>query len=129
MTLNMEDAKARLKEHGWVKVPSVLSKEAAKDALDRLWKAKAASGASGKGTFQPILDPNPANARVFYLPELDAYWRDMLISPTGLDSAKSLLGEQLLVSNFSANIARPGAESMALHSDQSIVLPAPWLDL
>ncbi|GFF37957.1 uncharacterized protein Mb3657 [Aspergillus udagawae] len=129
MTLNMEDAKAHLKEHGWVKIPAVLSKVEAKDALDRLWQAKAATEARGEGTFQPILDPNPANVRVFYLPELDAYWRDMLINPTGLDLAKSVLGEQVLVSNFSANIARPGAESMALHSDQSIVLPAPWLDV
>lgn len=51
------------------------------------------------------------------------------MDPTALDLAKSLLGEQLLVSNFSANIARQGAESMALHSDQSIVFPAPWLDI
>lgn len=129
MTLNMEEAKGHLKEHGWVRIPSVLSKEEAEDALVRLWKAKSASEASGENTFQPILDPNPSNVRVFYLPELGAYWRDMLVDPTALGLAKSLLGEQLLVSNFSANIARPGAESMALHSDQSIVLPVPWLDI
>ena len=121
----MEDAKAHLEEHGRVKILSVLFKEEAQDAPNRLWRAKVASEASGEATFQPILDPNPANVRIFYLPEMDAYWREMLINPTGLDLAKSLLGEQLLVSKFSANIARPSAESMALHSDQSIVLPSP----
>lgn len=59
MTLNMEEAKAHLKDHGWVGIPSVLSKEEAEDALDRLWKARSASEASGDNTFQPILDPNP----------------------------------------------------------------------
>jgi hypothetical protein len=121
----MEDAKAHLKEHGWIKIPLVLPKEEAQDALDRLWRAKAAFEASGEATFQPILDPNRANVRIFYLPEVDAYWREMLINPTRLDLAKSLLGDQLLVSNFSANIARPGAENMALRSDPSIVLPPP----
>ncbi|KAI1778538.1 phytanoyl-CoA dioxygenase family protein [Hypoxylon cercidicola] len=129
MAVQMEEAKAHLKEHGWVKIPSVLSKEEAQDALNRLWEAKVASEAGGENTFQPILDPNAANVRVFYLPELGQYWRDMLVHPSGLEMAKFLLGEELLVSNFSANIARPGAQSMALHSDQSIVIPAPWLDI
>ena len=42
---------------------------------------------------------------------------------------KSVLGEDFLISNFTANIARPGSESMALHSDQSIVVPDPWIDV
>ncbi|KAA8651171.1 hypothetical protein EYZ11_007037 [Aspergillus tanneri] len=127
MSVNIEEAKARLREHGWVKIPSVLTKDEAANALDRLWKAKEASEASGEETFQPILDPNPSNVRVFYLPELDELFRDMLTHPTGIEMTKSVLGEKFLVSNFSANIARPGSQSMALHSDQSIVLPEPWL--
>jgi ectoine hydroxylase-related dioxygenase (phytanoyl-CoA dioxygenase family) len=75
------------------------------------------------------LDPTPANVRVFYLPELDELLRDMLVYPTAKELTKSVLGERFLVSNFSANIARPGSQSMALHSDQSIVLPAPWLSV
>ncbi|KND88293.1 Uncharacterized protein TOPH_07097 [Tolypocladium ophioglossoides CBS 100239] len=125
----MEEAKAHLQEHGWVKIPCVLTENEAAHALDRLWKAKEASEACGEGTFQPILDPNPSNVRVFYLPELDKLFLDMLTHPTGIELTKSLLGEKFLVSNFSANIARPGSQSMALHSDQSIVLPAPWLDI
>jgi fumagillin biosynthesis dioxygenase len=129
MTMNLEEAKAHLHEHGWVKVPSILSKDEATHTLNRLWKAKEASESSGEETFQPILDPNPSNVRVFYLPLLDELFCDMLVHPTSLDLTKSVLGEKFLVSNFSANIARPGSESMALHSDQSIVLPEPWLNI
>lgn len=39
---------------------------------------------------------------------------------------KSVLGENFLISNFTANIARPGSKSMGLHSDQSLVTPDPW---
>lgn len=34
------DAKAHPKEYGWVRIPSVISKDEAYHALDRLWKAK-----------------------------------------------------------------------------------------
>ncbi|GAB1193996.1 hypothetical protein APSETT444_003233 [Aspergillus pseudonomiae] len=129
MALNLEEAKAHLREHGWARIPSVLSKEGAAHTLDRLWKAKEASEAKGEDTFQPILDPNSANVRVFYLPELDERFRDLLTHPTGIELTQSVLGDKFLVSNFSANIARPGAQSMALHSDQSIVLPEPWQDI
>lgn len=129
MADTLKEAKEHLKEHGWVKVPSVLSKDEATHVLDRLWKAKETSEANGEATFQPILDPNPSNVRVFYLPELDSLFRDMLIDNTSLKLTESVLGKNFLVSNFSANIARPGAESMALHSDQSIVLPEPWTNI
>lgn len=42
---------------------------------------------------------------------------------------KSVLGENFLISNFTANIARPGSQSMALHSDMSLVFPDPWKDI
>ncbi|KAI4190753.1 MAG: hypothetical protein LQ346_004865 [Caloplaca aetnensis] len=46
-----------------------------------------------------------------------------------MELTKSVLGEEFLVSNFPANIARPGSRSMALHSNQSMMLPEPWLDV
>lgn len=61
------DAKAHLKEHGWVRIPSVISEDEASHALDRLWKAKAAVEAEGEETYLEFLDPNPSNVRVFYL--------------------------------------------------------------
>ncbi|KAL8877350.1 MAG: hypothetical protein Q9198_004618 [Flavoplaca austrocitrina] len=97
MTSNLEGAKAHLKEHGWVRIPSVLNKADAVHALDRLWKAKEASEASGEETYQPILDPDPSNVRVFYLLELDKLFRDMLTYPAGIELTKSVLGEKFLL--------------------------------
>lgn len=74
----------------------------------------------------PALDPNASNVRVFYLMELDAMFRELIQHPAALQIAKLVVGDQLLVSNFTANIARPGSGSMQLHSDQSLVVPDPW---
>lgn len=122
-------AKAHLKEHGWVRVPCVLSKEEADHTLDRLWKAKAAVEAEGEDTYLQFLDPNPSNIRIFYLIAIDRIFRDLISHPTAIEMVKSVLGEGFLISNFTANIARPGSQSMALHSDQSLVFPDPWQDV
>ncbi|KAJ4389451.1 hypothetical protein N0V93_006919 [Gnomoniopsis smithogilvyi] len=126
---SLSDAKAHLKEHGWVRIPSVLSNEEAENALDRLWKAKAAVEAEGEQTHLDFLDPNPSNVRVFYLMAVDKIFRELISHPKAIDMVKSVLGENFLISNFTANIARPGSESMALHSDQSIVFPDPWYNI
>lgn len=74
----------------------------------------------------PALDPNSSNVRVFYLMELDSIFRELIQHPAALEIAKLVIGPKLLVSNFAANIAKPGSCSMALHSDQSLVVPDPW---
>ena len=84
------------------------------------------SGAASP-TFMPVLDPNESNVRVFYL--LDTRRgvpRPDPASGRRWSMVRSLLGETFLISNFTANIARPGSRSMALHSDQSLVMPEPW---
>lgn len=129
MSDQQTEAKAHLKEHGWVRIPSVLSTDEAAHALDRLWQAKAASEAQGEETRMSWLDPNASNIRVFYLMALDKLFRDLISHPKAIDMVKSVLGENFLIANFTANIARPGSQSMALHSDQSIVFPDPWRDI
>lgn len=108
---------------------SVLSKEEAAHALDRLWQAKATVEAEGEETYLSFLDPNPSNIRVFYLMAVDKLFRDLISHPRAIDMVKSVLGEDFIVSNFTANIARPGSSSMALHSDQSLVFPDPWQNI
>ncbi|MEW5683497.1 MAG: phytanoyl-CoA dioxygenase family protein [Pseudomonadota bacterium] len=120
-------AKAALAEDGWCVVPDVLDATASAQALDRLWAAKAEVARRGVPTFMPVLDPNDSNVRVFYLLELDALFRDLIRHPAAIDLVQSLLGRGFLISNFTANIARPGSRSMALHSDQSLVVPEPWI--
>lgn len=129
MAADLADAKAHLKEHGWCKVKSVLSTDQAATVLDRLWKAKEEAEKRGEDTYLPFLDPNASNIRVFYLLELDKAFRDLIANPTAIEMVKSVLGDNFLIFNFTANIARPGSKSMALHSDQSIVFPDPWRDV
>jgi ectoine hydroxylase-related dioxygenase (phytanoyl-CoA dioxygenase family) len=123
----LASAQEQLREEGWCVLPDVLDAGASAEALDRLWAAAEASRRRGVSTFMPVLDPNESNVRVFYLLELDQLFRDLIQHPVAVEMVRSLLGETFLISNFTANIARPGSRSMALHSDQSLVMPEPWI--
>lgn len=120
-------ARTQLRDDGWCVVPGVLDPDGCRHALERLWAAADASERQGVPTFMPVLDPNASNVRVFYLMAHDPVFRELIQHPTAVDLVRSLVGERFLISNFTANIARPGSRSMALHSDQSLVVPAPWL--
>jgi ectoine hydroxylase-related dioxygenase (phytanoyl-CoA dioxygenase family) len=123
----LASAKRQLNDEGWCVLPDVLDAGCAAEALDRLWAAAAESQRRGVSTFMPVLDPNASNVRVFYLLELDALFRELIQHPVAVEMVCSLLGGTFLISNFTANIARPGSRSMALHSDQSLVVPEPWV--
>jgi ectoine hydroxylase-related dioxygenase (phytanoyl-CoA dioxygenase family) len=83
--------------------------------------------AGGGPTFMPELDPNDRNVRVFNLLALDETFRRLILHPAAVALVRALLGEHWMISNFTANIALPGSRSMALHSDQALVSPEPWL--
>ncbi len=119
-------AKAQLKSEGWCVLPDVLDAARASGVLGRLWAAAEEFARRGGDTYMPVLDPNPSNVRVFHLLELDPIFRDLIQHPTAVEMVREVLGPQFLISNFTANIARPGSQSMALHSDQSLVTPEPW---
>lgn len=123
----LERAGRQLADDGWCVVEDVLDPAATRTALDRLHRAAEASERQGVPTFMPILDPNASNVRVFYLLEHDALFRDLILHPLARGLVSGLLGENFLISNFTANIALPGSQSMALHSDQALVAPEPWL--
>jgi hypothetical protein len=120
-------ARAQLAEEGWCVVPGVLSPQATAHALERLWAAVEANERAGLGVAVADLDPNAHSVRVFNLLQSDAVFRELILHPEALDWAAEVIGPDLMISNFTANIARPGARSMALHSDLSLVAPEPWL--
>ncbi len=124
----LAQAKARLAEEGWCVLEGALSPDEAATVLERLWRAAEESRRRGLDTYMPVLDPNEANVRVFNLIDLDPVFRDLIARPLALNLVESLLGPDVLISNFTANIARPGARSMSLHSDQALVVPEPWLE-
>jgi hypothetical protein len=121
------DALARLAADGVAILPELLTRAEAAHALDRLWAASTESTRRGVPTHIRGLDPNASNVRVFNLVDLDPIFGDLLAHPTVDALVGRLLGRDYIVSNFSANIARPGSESMVVHSDLAAVMPEPWL--
>jgi hypothetical protein len=120
-------AKAQFLSDGFCVIPGVLAPEANAHVLERLWAAADVYRQRGKDTYMKNLDPNASNIRVFDLLDIDEVFRDLIRHPLAMDLVASLLGPNFMISNFTANIARPGSKSMGLHSDQALVVPEPWL--
>lgn len=127
MTAVSKSDAAHLQEHGFCVIRDVLPADKCTDVRDRLWYAAEESERRGAPTYVQGLDPNPANVRVFNLLDLDSIFRELIVHPLALDLVRTLLGDGFIISNFTANIARPGSKSMAIHSDQGVVVPEPWL--
>ncbi|MFU8817965.1 MAG: phytanoyl-CoA dioxygenase family protein [Pseudomonadales bacterium] len=125
---DFEGQARRLSEQGFCIVPGVLPPTRVAEARERLLAAARESERRGAPTFIPTLDPNDRNVRVFNLLDLDPLFRELIAHPTALAFVRRLLGAEFLISNFTANIALPGSRSMALHSDQALVVPQPWLE-
>lgn len=117
----------QLAETGWCCLPGVLTPARAAEVRQRLVNAAVESEARGVTTTYIGLDPNAQNVRVFNLLDLDRIFLDLIAHPTAIALVRFLLGEHFLISNFTANIARPGSGSMAMHSDQGIVTTPPWV--
>src|SRR4051794_19469380 len=115
----MQTAVAR---DGFCIIPDVITAEHVACVKSRLWEVVA----SGQGTHSSFLDPNDANVRVYHLPEHDPLFVDLLTWPAALAQVEALIGPDAILSNFTANIARPGAEPMKVHSDMALVIPSPW---
>ena len=124
--MDLEHHKEQLRRTGVCVIPGVLSAEEADHARERLWEASRESTRRGASPHLAI-DRNDRNVRVFGLLELDPLFRELIQHPTALAMVRYLLGDYVLVSNFTANIALPGSRSMKVHSDQGIVVPEPWL--
>ena len=123
-----EAARRSLTDEGFCVIEDILDPTQVADVRERLWVASAESQRRGVSTWIESLDPNDRNVRVFGLLELDSVFRELIIHPVALTAIRALIGDDFIISNFTANIALPGSGSMALHSDQSLVIPPPWLE-
>ena len=126
-SFDVDAAKAKLQRDGFAIIPGVLDPARCEDVRARLWRAAEESERRGAPTRNVGIDPNEHNVRVFNLLDLDPVFVDLIQYPLAIDLVTSLLGPGFLISNFTANIALPGSKSMKPHSDQSIVVPEPWL--
>jgi len=126
--LDLDGVATDLERDGWAVVADVLSPSEVDHAVERLWAASEESQRRGIPTHIAQLDPNQSNVRVFDLVDLDPLFGELLEHPVADAIVSQLLGAGYIVSNFTANIARPGSGSMFIHSDQSLVVPEPWLE-
>lgn len=117
----------QLLSEGYCIVPDVMGAEECREGKRRLWAAAEESERRGAPTRNVGIDPTEHNVRVFNLLDLDPLFREWIQHPVAIELVTRLLGEGFLISNFTANIALPGARPMEIHSDQSIVVPEPWL--
>src|SRR4051794_35860451 len=117
-----------LARDGIAVVPDVLDAAAVADAVERLWAASDESQRRGIPAHIPQLDQNASKVRVFDLVDLDPLFGELLEHPVADAIVSAHLGPGYIVSKFTANIARPGSASMFIHSDQSLVVPEPWLE-
>jgi ectoine hydroxylase-related dioxygenase (phytanoyl-CoA dioxygenase family) len=117
----------QLTEEGFAILPGLLSRERADDIRKRLWLAAEESERRGVPTRNVGIDPNDRNVRVFNLIDIDPVFRELIADPRAIEIVSGVLGPGFLISNFSANIALPGSQSMVMHSDQAVVIPEPWL--
>jgi ectoine hydroxylase-related dioxygenase (phytanoyl-CoA dioxygenase family) len=118
--------KARLEADGYCVIEDVMGSSETANVRRRLVEAAAESERRGIPTYIPGLDPNPSNVRVFNLLELDPVFIDLITHPTALQVVRHLLTDDFIISNFTANIAKPGSRSMVIHSDLAAVMPEPW---
>lgn len=126
--IEVTSAVTALREDGFAVIPDVLSPTQVEDVLARLWQAAKESERRGVPTHIKGLDPNKSNVRVFNLIDLDPIFMTLIDNPTADAVVSGILHSNYIVSNFTANIARPGSEPMMIHSDQGIVVPEPWTE-
>lgn len=116
-----------LRVKGHTVVPAVLTQAMADEVKARTWALAERTEAKGIATRDIPVDPNDRSVRLANLIDGDAIFRDLVLHPLALEAIRSLIGDEFLISNFSANIALPGARSMRVHSDLALVFPEPWL--
>jgi len=138
-TDNLDQARADLDEHGYCLLANALTASEVTGLKDRLTEQAAAEKAAGHafedggpaqqwGTFldedgrvrpDAFKEANGGiNQRVWMLPNKGQVFVDLLEDHTYMDLIHHVLGNEFLISSFTANIARPGGVRMPLHTDQ-----------
>lgn len=123
------DATARhdLENHGYCVIRDVLTARRSAEILDEVWHSIEVNKQLGLATHLNR-DPNEQNVRATMLIDRGQTFEDLVTHDIALDVVETLLGPDYILSNLTGNIARPGSGSMLVHSDQSLVAPAPWTE-
>ncbi len=111
---------------GFAIVSGVIDENMVAQARGALVDAADASERNGMPTRMEALDPGGRNVRVYDLLAHDPVFIELVGHPLIVEYCRALLGDDFVISNFTANTALPGSQSMNAHNDQSTVMPEPW---
>lgn len=118
-------AKRQLEQEGFALLENMLTPNEVIEIKADLADAIAISEQDGVPTRGYAFDPDSHNQRVFHLFNLNDKFVELIQAPIALEFVRHQLGDEFLISNFSANVTEPGNAPMQLHADQGYVLP-PW---
>ena len=138
-TSNVEQAKSDIDEYGYCLIENALEPAVVDAALSRLKEQAAAElelgaafedggpkqqwGAFTDGKGRPrqqayTAEAGGVNQRVWMLVNKGRIFRQILFTRRVRDVVDHVLGDDYLLSSYSANIAKPGGVAMNLHTDQ-----------
>lgn len=123
---DLDHAKRKLSECGVAVLPGVLGAAELVRVREAVWRGVEADRQAGvQLTGFTRIDPDERNIRLYNLIGKAAVFRELVEHPVARAMVEHLLGPKVRLSNFTANITRPGSGSMGMHSDQGYVT-APW---
>jgi ectoine hydroxylase-related dioxygenase (phytanoyl-CoA dioxygenase family) len=124
ITTDLEVAKAHLDEYGLARLGNALSIDEVAALRTRLLDQAAAEVAQGKSYHDGSSDLTAAggpNQRIWNLINKGRVFHSIPTSPRVLALVKHMLGDDVLLSSITANIARRSGTPMMIHTDQNYV--------
>jgi len=118
---DLDAAKADLDHFGLARVAGAITADELSEAKARILEQAAGEDAAGVG-FHDGGDPahgvlNGPNQRVWNLINKGEIFRRLVLNPTVKALITHVLGEEVLLSSFTGNIANPGGLAQGLHRD------------
>ncbi len=124
-TEDWDQLRADLDEHGYCLLANALSPAQVETVRGRLLDQAAGEMADGIAFRDggPVADDGtpPPNQRVLNMLDKGEEFHQLLLHPIVDEVVCHLLGNQVISSSVTANIANPGGQPQALHSDQGYV--------
>ena len=118
-TRDLATLKDDLRLHGYGILEGAIDPETTAAIRDRLLEQAAAERARGAASKITQIEPDDdVNQWVAFLPNKGEVFRALMNNAACLETVRFILGEEALLSEFSAHITWPGNKEMGLHTDQ-----------
>jgi ectoine hydroxylase-related dioxygenase (phytanoyl-CoA dioxygenase family) len=125
ITTDLEQAKRDLDDYGLALLGDALSPDELSAARARLIEQAQGEAANGRayrdGSPEPRRSLAGPNQRVWNLINKGRIFRQIAVSPKVLQLCRHMLGNDVLLSSMTANIANQGGARMAVHTDQDYI--------